>query len=79
MPTYVRNDNSDSLYQVDSVHTETNEKRINGLLGRNSEGLGQNSWLGVGYIPGDINTSDGPTEILSSAELRNILARNISA
>ena len=30
--TCVRNDNSDAVYQVDSVNTLTNEKRPNGLL-----------------------------------------------
>ena len=30
IPTYVRNDNSDGAYQVDSVNTATGEKRLNG-------------------------------------------------
>ena len=30
IPTYVRNDNSTVAYQVDSVNTVTNEKRLNG-------------------------------------------------
>ena len=32
IPTYVRNDNSDAVYQVDSVNTATNEKRPDGFL-----------------------------------------------
>ena len=35
IPTYVRNDNSDAVYRVDSVNTATGEKRLNGLLERN--------------------------------------------
>ena len=31
IPTYVRSDNSDAAYQVDSVNTVTNEKRLMGL------------------------------------------------
>ena len=32
IPTYVRNDNSDAVYQVDSINTAGNEKRVNGFL-----------------------------------------------
>ena len=39
-------------------------------------GLDQNSWLSVGYIPGDMNTSDGLTKAMSSANMRNLLTRN---
>ena len=38
IPTYVRNGNSDSLYQVDSVNTATSEKRLNGFLDSNRVG-----------------------------------------
>ena len=31
IPTYVRDDNSNAVYQVDSVNTVTNEKRPNGF------------------------------------------------
>ena len=68
---YVRNDNSDAVYQVDSVNTVPTEKRINGLLYGNREELGQNNWLVFVYIDGDINTPDGMAERLSSANLRN--------
>ena len=30
IPTYVRNDNSDAVYQVDSANTVTHERRLNG-------------------------------------------------
>ena len=73
IPTYVRIDDSDASYRVDSVNTVTNGKRLNGLLASNIEESGRYSWLGVGYIPGDINTSDGQTKSLSSANLRNTL------
>ena len=77
-PTYVRNDNPDALYQVEFVITATKEKRLNGFLESNREGLERNNWLIVGYIPGNINTSDGMTESLSSAHLRYLLATNIA-
>ena len=32
IPTCVRSDNSDALYQVESAHTVTNEKHPNGFL-----------------------------------------------
>ena len=35
--TYVRNDNSDAAYQVDSVNTATDEKRLNAVLERATE------------------------------------------
>ena len=44
IPTYVRGDNSDALYQVDSVNTATNEKRLNGFIERNREEIEQNNW-----------------------------------
>ena len=75
--TYVRNDNSDEVYQVDSANTVNNAKRLNGLLERNRADLEQNNWLGVWYNPEDINTSYGITGSLSSANIRNLLASNI--
>ena len=77
MPKYVRNDNSDAVYQVDSLNTATNEKRLNVLLERNGEEVSQNRRLSVGYIHGDINSPDGMAKSLSSANLRNLLAINI--
>ena len=78
IPTYVRNANSDAAYQVDSANTATSEKCLNGPLESNREGLVQNHLLGVGYIPVDINTSYGINGSLSSANLINLMARNIS-
>ena len=69
--TYVRNDNSDALCQVDSVNTAAGEIRPNGPLESNREDLEQNSWLGVGHIPGGINTSDGLAMCLSILDLKN--------
>ena len=74
IPTYVRNDISDAAYQVESVNTETNEKRLNWLLESNREEIQKNNWLGAGYIHGDINTPDGITKILPSVDLRSLLA-----
>ena len=37
-----------------------------------------NPWLGVGYIPGDLNTSGSTTKSMSSANLRSLLAENTS-
>ena len=84
IPPYARNDNSDASYHVDSAHTVTNEKRLNGLLGSNGllesniEEAEQNNWLVVGYIPGGINTSDGLSKSLSSVDTANLLACDIS-
>ena len=74
IPTYVRNDYSDDAYQVDSANTSTSEKRTNGILERDREELEKNQWLSDGYIPGDINTSDGLTKSLSSVTPRNLLS-----
>ena len=74
IPTYARNDNA--VYQVDSVNTATKEKRLNLFLESNREALEQNEWLGVGYIHGVINTSDGLAESISSVALRNWLSGN---
>ena len=60
----MRNDNSDAVYQVDSVNTATNEKRPDGFLEINSEELEKTNWLSVGFTSGDINTSDGLTKSL---------------
>ena len=35
IPTYVRSDNADAVYRVDSANTATDEKRLNGLLESN--------------------------------------------
>ena len=59
IPTYVGNDNSASVYQVDSVNTVTNKKRLNNFLGGNREELENTERLSIGYIPGGMNTSDG--------------------
>ena len=75
--TYVRNDNSDAVYHMESMNTVTNEKRLNGFLESNREELLLNPWLGVGYIPGDLNTSDGMTKSMSSVNLRSLIAENI--
>ena len=75
IPTYARSDNSDALYQVDAVNTMTNEKRVTGFLESNGEEVDRNSRLGVRYIPGDINTSDGITKSLSSPKLKNLLTK----
>ena len=78
IPTYVRNDNSDAAYRVDSANTVTNEKRLTGVLESNREELEQNNWLIVWYIHGDINTSDGLTKSLSSVNLIGLSSNNIS-
>ena len=74
--TYVRNDNSDETYQVYSVNTATNGKRLNGLIESKREEIEKNSWLVVGDIPVDINTSDGLAKSLSSANLIDLLSGN---
>ena len=61
---------------MDSTNTVANEKRLNGFLESNREELLLNPWLGVGYIPGDLNTSDGMTKSMTSVNLRNLLAGN---
>ena len=77
IPTYVRSDNSDAVRQVDSVNTATNGKRLNGFLESNRGGeLEKNGLLSVGYIPGVMDTSDGLTKSMSSANMRNLLTRN---
>ena len=78
IPTYVRNDNSTAVYQVDSADTVTNAKRLNGFLQINRGGLERNKWLSVGYIPGGLNTSDGITKSMSSANSRRLLNGNSS-
>ena len=37
-----------------------------------------NPWIGVGYIPVALNTSDGMAESMSGANLRSFLAENTS-
>ena len=58
------------------MNTVTNEKRLNGFLESNREELLLNPWLGVGYIPGGLNTSDSMTKSMSSVNLRSLLAEN---
>ena len=57
IPTYVRSDNSDAVYRVDSVNAATSAKRLNGFLQSSREELEQNNLLGDRYIRGDTNTS----------------------
>ena len=33
-----------------------------------------NPWIGVGYIPGELNTSDGMAKSMTSANLRYLMA-----
>ena len=72
--TYARGDKPDVTYQVDSVNTATNGERLNGSLESNLAELGENNCLIVGYIHGDINTSDGLTKSLSISNLRSLLS-----
>ena len=51
---------------------------MNGFLESNRGELLLNPWLGVGYIPGDLNTSDGMTKSMSSVNLRSLMAENTS-
>ena len=48
IPTYVRNDNSDEVYQSDSANTANSEKRLNVFLESNMGGIRTNEWSGVG-------------------------------
>ena len=74
--TYVRNDNSDAVYHMESMNTVTNEKRLNGFLESNRGELLLNPWLGVGYIPGGLNASDSMAKSMSSVNLRSSIAGN---
>ena len=65
IPTYVRNDNSDAVYQVDSSNTVTSGKRLNAFLDNNREEIEKNNRLIAGYIHGDINTPCGLAKSLS--------------
>ena len=78
IPTYVRNDNSTAVYQVDSANTVTNAKRLNNFLESNREELENTDWLSSGYIPGAANTSDGLTKSMTGAKLRRLFNENIS-
>ena len=49
---------------------------MNGFLESNREELLLNPWLGVGYIPGESNTSDSMDKSMSSVNLRSLLAGN---
>ena len=61
----MRNDNSAAAYQVDSVNTGANEKRLNNFLESNRGELENTEWLSIGYIPGGMNTSDGLTKSMA--------------
>ena len=76
IPTYERKDNSDAVYQVNSLNTVNNARRLSGLPGSNRVELGKNDWLSVGYISGDMSTSGGLNKAISSANMRNLLTRN---
>ena len=39
-------------------------------------GGGQHDWFGFGYIHGDMNTSDGLTNAMSSSNMRSLLTSN---
>ena len=78
IPTYVRNDNSTVLHQVDSPSTVTDEKRLNDFPGSNREELGRNNWLSIGYIPWRLNTSDGLTKSIPIVALKRLINGNIS-
>ena len=73
----MRNDNSTVVYQVGSVNTVTNEKRLNNFLESNREGLENTERLSIGYIPGWINTSDGLIKSTTGVKLRRLLNGNI--
>ena len=49
---------------------------MNGFLESNRGKLLFNPWLGVGYIRGELNTSDGMKKSMTSVNLRNLLAGN---
>ena len=57
----MRNDNSNVVYQVESSDTVTNGGGLNGFL-ESTRGLERHGWMSVGYIPGNLNTSDWPTK-----------------
>ena len=76
IPTYVRNDNSTVACQVDSFNTVSIEIRLDGFLGINRVELEKNNCLTFGYIPGDMNASEGLTKAMSSANSRCLLTEN---
>ena len=47
IPTYVRNDNSAAVYQLDSANIVTNAKRINNFSESNRGGLENTDWLSI--------------------------------
>ena len=77
IPTYVRSDNSTVAYQVDPANAVTSEKRLAGFLESNRGGLERANCLSVGYIHGDVNTSDGLTDATDSANARSLFKRKL--
>ena len=67
----MRNDNSTASYQVDSPNTVTRENALMAFW----EAIGwiiEKQLAERGYIPGGLDTSDGPTKAMSSANLRSL-------
>ena len=72
--SYVRGDNSDAAYQMDSMNTVTREVMLNGFLEGNRGGGGINeSIVRVGFIPGELNTPDGMTKSMTCVNLGSLL------
>ena len=67
IPTYVHNDNSSVVYQVNAENIVANAKRVNGFLASNREELDRNNWPITRYIPGGLDTPDGLTKSNPSA------------
>ena len=78
IPTFARNDNPTVVYQVGSVNAVTNAKRLHNFPESNREELEKNNWCVIGYIPGEINVSDGLTKSMTGAMLKRLLSENIS-
>ena len=76
IPTYVRNDNSEVVYQAHSINTVTNAKRLNNFLESN-RGFENTERLSIGYIPGGMNTTDGLTKSATGVKLRRLINGNI--
>ena len=76
IPTYVRNDKQDAVYQADSVNTTTNEKRLSGYLESNREELRQMNGWALGILLGILIRQVAWGGCLSSANLGDLLSRN---
>ena len=76
IPTYARNDNTDSAYRVEPINFVTTEKRLNVFLESNREQLFPNKWLRDGCLPVNLNASDALTKIITSANLLALPAQN---